>query len=71
MDKEFFTFTTSPSQTTLILGALIFFLLVLLFLKSKLSKYLNKRNLLKELAAKYERKRECRGSLAVSNAIII
>lgn len=56
----------NPSNTPLLLAILIFFLLVLFYLKTKLTNYLRKRNKLKDIAAKYEKKREYRSGLAVS-----
>lgn len=54
------------SNTPLLLAILIFFLLTIFYLKSKLSNYLRKRNKLKDIAEKYEKKREYRSGLAVS-----
>ena len=67
MDKigleSFSTKTTSSS--ILLLALLTFFLLILYYMKQKFSSYLRKRNKLKDLAEKYEKKREFRSGLAV------
>jgi len=72
MDRFGFTAFQSTNPYTnysfLVVG-LLFFLMLILFLKKRVSLYLKKREKLKNMAEKYERKRESRSSLAVSNKL--
>ena len=65
MDK--FGFSTIDTNSTSI-TVLVFFLLgsmMIYFIKNWISNYLKKRNRLKDLAEKYNKKLECRSGLAV------
>ena len=59
----------SISGYSVVLSLLVLFVMLVMFFRKKVNQYMNKRNKLHAVYEEYDRKRECRNGLRVSDAI--